>query len=342
MDHRLHHPSAKRPRAFTLIELLIVISIIALLVMLLMPNLNHARALARDIVCKGNQRTIVNALISYEREHGMFPYNYAKGYNPYGSGKNQRWALSVLSPALGGPPPEELHDPNITIDEDQIPDAYVCPSADLDRVYGGANVNTKYHACYWTSPVIRGNRGWGYLCRRYIPSEDGGIHNKPGDDYSSGGGGINGRADLIGNFCEGTGTWFRWRSTYRPTMDSIPLPTQTVFSGDTNNTSVSEVIGLDGATVSLPGYARSLPGQWFYRRGRIHSGMGFDRHRDKVIMSYLDGGVRSVSLRYLQKNFSSWNRPKKAEVSGDFMIRFPDGMTCRGSQMHPLPAPQVE
>ena len=253
MDHRVNHPSAERPSAFTLIELLIVVAIISLLLMLLMPNLNLARELARDIVCKGKQRTIVSALISYEGEHGMFPYNYAKGYGPYGSGKDQRWALSVLSPRLGGPPPEQLHDPNIIISEDHIPRAYVCPSADLARVYGGGNVSTKYHACYWTSPVIRGNRGWGYLCKRYRPNEAGGIHNKPGDDESSATTGINGRVDLIGNFCEGTGSWFRWRSTYGPTMDSIPLPTQTVFSGDTNNTAVSEVIALAGSMVLSPG-----------------------------------------------------------------------------------------
>jgi prepilin-type N-terminal cleavage/methylation domain-containing protein len=58
---------------FTLVELLVVISIIALLLGVLMPVLNKAKAAAQSSVCLSNVRRIALAGVIYTQEHQYFP-----------------------------------------------------------------------------------------------------------------------------------------------------------------------------------------------------------------------------------------------------------------------------
>lgn len=62
------HPSSFRRRAFTLVELLVVVGIIAVLVALLMPSLAAARQQARSVTCKSNVRQIAMACQMYANE----------------------------------------------------------------------------------------------------------------------------------------------------------------------------------------------------------------------------------------------------------------------------------
>lgn len=74
---RLPMPSAAPlRRAFTLVELLVVIAIIMLLVALLMPSLRKATALARDTICRTNQRSLQHAYFAYGKDSRgrLLPY----------------------------------------------------------------------------------------------------------------------------------------------------------------------------------------------------------------------------------------------------------------------------
>ncbi|MBC5824655.1 MAG: prepilin-type N-terminal cleavage/methylation domain-containing protein [Candidatus Eremiobacteraeota bacterium] len=55
----------RKDRAFTLIELMIVIAIIAILAAILIPNFLHARAESQTAACEGNEKQIATALEEY-------------------------------------------------------------------------------------------------------------------------------------------------------------------------------------------------------------------------------------------------------------------------------------
>lgn len=125
-------------RAFTLVELLVVIGIIAVLIGILLPTLSAVQARGRDLKCQSNIRQILIALRGYvEENNGSFPYgfhwNRTRGVMgqrkedweeaPGNNGQFVCWASTLGKWLHYGKTPDDLLDPY------NFPEVFRCPEA---------------------------------------------------------------------------------------------------------------------------------------------------------------------------------------------------------------------
>ncbi|HVT87961.1 MAG TPA: prepilin-type N-terminal cleavage/methylation domain-containing protein [Tepidisphaeraceae bacterium] len=137
-----------RTRAFTLVELLVVIGIIALLISILLPSLNRARETANRVKCAANLKSIGQSLLLYAGDnHGAYPRTM--GANSSAALPTWGSCATSTTPFIGTPGAQRPYDYDISAalylllsTQDITGDVFVCPSSGATKWDFGGGSNT--------------------------------------------------------------------------------------------------------------------------------------------------------------------------------------------------------
>jgi prepilin-type N-terminal cleavage/methylation domain-containing protein len=159
-----------RRRAFTMIELLIVVGIIAVLIALLLPAIQSARELARRASCSNNLLQLGIALGNYASTHSVFPPGVVNSTGPIQNlpvGYHHSWVVQIL-PFLGEKNVyrhfdqlQSVYAPDNSTAREVVIPTFLCPSSPSRGPISYAGCHNDAEA-----PIAANNNGVLYLNSR--------------------------------------------------------------------------------------------------------------------------------------------------------------------------------
>jgi prepilin-type processing-associated H-X9-DG protein/prepilin-type N-terminal cleavage/methylation domain-containing protein len=278
--------------AFTLVELLVVIGIIALLISILLPALAAARRSAQMIKCSANLRTIGQALVMHAQDHaGYCPLAGNLTSPPNGSGANTPAGVDDLAMKR-----YDYYDD--AVNNGSTPIITALPEALAP--YLGVPVADNGFALVKTG-LSNGTLQYDFLC----PSDDYGLNqagqplsgqkapwwvwNNSGNVlYSWSSYGYN--AEFFGNFSPKP--WTRLRGH----LSAVSNPSDTLLMMDTNTANWAAYNPGNSVTnLANNSTSKSPPGYGSLATFYMQDGGQFDliRHKGRVNLLYADGHVDS-------------------------------------------------
>ncbi|MEN6385330.1 MAG: type II secretion system protein [Phycisphaerales bacterium] len=151
--------------AFTLVELLVVISIIAMLLAVLLPALNKAREIGKRTICMSNIKQLGTGTAMYCNEYKYIWWDRNHGQGSFAqTGITNYW---VYAYNIGWFNHGKLFSLNLV----KNPDAFYCKS-DESAPDGARSVDYFSGGKLTKSVELRGEVRTGYMCRSFNPKAD--------------------------------------------------------------------------------------------------------------------------------------------------------------------------
>jgi len=160
MKTEVQNPMKRRRRqAFTLVELLVVIGIIAVLISILLPSLNKARAQANQVVCASNLRQLYQAEQIYASANRQYLIP-AKALT--GNDKEAGWCgVQLLGQCFGVKPGANYTTADQQAALDRLGRMLRCPAVNRPIDIGGTN--TAFTVCYEYNENLGSTKGQNFM-----------------------------------------------------------------------------------------------------------------------------------------------------------------------------------